>query len=155
MLYLTPDSWHGYLTPVLDMLYLTPDLWHMISDTSTWHVILDSWSLTLDIWHWYLICYTRHRHLIYDIWHLTCFHMVLVHLTWYWDTWLDTIVLDTCIILYIHDYHFYGDLAWLLYCYLTSGTPELLCSWTPVFMNPCNRETPDIILLMPYSCWSP
>jgi len=63
--------------------------------------------------------------------HLTFFHMALVHLTWYCGTWLDTITPDTYITLHIHDYYFYGDLAWLLYSYQTSGAPELLCSWTP------------------------
>jgi len=160
---LSPDTW-----------YLTFDIWHQ-----HWYVILDIWSLVLDIWHRHLICYTWHLisgtwylipvfdmlhltpdtwHLIHNTWqltcyHLTCFHMVLAHLTWYCDTWLDTIIPDTCIILHIHYYHFYGDLAWLLYCYQASGTPELLCSWTTLFLNPWNMKTPDIILLILYSCW--
>jgi len=118
-------------------LYLTLDPWHLISDTGTWyvitwHLIPDTWYMTFDNWH--------------AITHLTCFHMALVHLTWCCDTWLDYYY--TCIIMAIHDYHFYGDLAWLLYCYQIYSTPELLCSWTPVFLNPCNRETPYIILLL-------
>jgi len=146
MLYLTPDPWHWYLTLVLDMLYLTPNFWHLISDTGTWHAITwylipGTWYITLDDWH--------------AITHLTCFHMAQAHLTWYCDTWLDNITPDTCVTLHIHDYHFYGDLAWLLYCYWTFGTPELLCSWTPVYLNPWNRETPDIMLLILYSSWSP
>ena len=139
MLYLTRDIWHRhlicytwhlihdtwYLTPVLDMLYLIPDprpdTWHLRSDTGTrhvitWHLIPDTWCLTpvldmlsLDTWHliygtWQLTCY----HLILD----TCFHMVLVHLTWCCDTWLDYYY--TCITMSIHDYHFYRDLTWLL-----------------------------------------
>ena len=96
--------------------------------------------MTLDDWH--------------AITHLACFHVVLAHLTWYYDTWLDTIAPDNCITLHIHDYHFYGDLAWLLYYYQTSGTPELLCSYIPVFLNPCNKETPEIMLLILCSCWS-
>ena len=165
MFYLTPHTWHlisdtgtwhvitwhrildtWYLIPVLDMLSLDTDTWHLISDTGTWHVITwypipDTWYMALDNWH--------------AITYLTCFHMVLVHLTWYCDTWLDTITPDTCIILHIHDYHFYGNLSWLLYCYQSTNTPVLLCSWTHVFLNPCNRETPDIMLLILYSCWSP
>ena len=141
--HLIPDTW--YLTPVLDTWYLTPDTWHLISDTGTWHVI--TWHLIPDTWY-----------MTFDM--LSLFYMILVHLTWCCDTWLDTIIPNTCITLHIHDYHFYGDLTWLLYYYQTSGTPELicswtLCSWTPVFLNPYNRETPDIILLMPCSCWSP
>jgi len=84
--YLTLDTW--YLTPILDMLSL--GTWYLISDTGTWHVILDTWYLTLDIWHRYLTCY--HLHLIPDTWYmtldnwhaityLTCYHLVLVHLT--------------------------------------------------------------------------
>ena len=125
-----------YLTPVLDMLYLTPDPRYLISDTGTWYVILDTWYMTLDNWH--------------AITHLTCYHLVLTHLTWYCDTWLDTIIPDTCTALHIHDYHFYGDLAWLLYCYQIFCTPKLLCSWTLVYLNPEKGR-----LLIQYSCWSP
>ena len=122
MLYLTLDIWHQYLT----CYYFTPNTWHLISNTSTWHVILDTWYLTpvfdmlyltLDIWHLYLTCYHLTPDtwlMIFDTWQLTCyhlildicFHMVLVHLTWCCDTWLDTITPDTCITLHIHDYHF-------------------------------------------------
>jgi len=73
-----------------------------------------------------------------DTWHMLS-HGTSTHLTWYCDTWLDTITPVTCITWHIHDYHFYGDLAWLLYCYQTSGTSELLYSWTlvsPVLMSP-------------------
>ena len=156
------DTW--YLTLTLDMLYLTPDLWHVIYDTDARYVILDTWSTTLDIWHWYLICHTWH--LIHGTWYLTpvldllsldTWYLTpdighLIHDTWYHSLdmlshgtsifdlilwyWLDTITPDTRIILHIHDYHFYGDLAWLLYCYQIFGTPELLCSWTPVYLNP-------------------
>ena len=124
-----------YLIPVLAMLYLSLDIWHRYLPC-----------LSLDIWHRYLPCYTYR--LIPDTWynntwHLTCYHPVLIHLTWYCGTY---------IILHIHDYYFYGDLAFLLYCYQIFGTPELMCSWTPVFLNPCNRETPDIILLILHSC---
>jgi len=153
-------AWHIILwlcidSPDTDMLII----WH-------WYVILDTWSLIVNIWHRYL---TRYHltpdtwHLIYNTWQLTCYnlildicyHLVLTHLTWYCDTWLDTITLGTCITLHIHDYHLYGDLVWLLYCYQTFGTPERLCSWTPVYLNSWNRETPDIMLLILYSCWSP
>ena len=142
--------------------HLTCYIWHVISDTDTGHVILDTWYRTPaldmlyytwllihDTWSctgtWYVILATWSWHLIYDMIHasiyLPRFHMVQVH-------WPDTIIPDTCIIWHIHDYHFYGDLAWLLYCYQTFGTPKLLCSWTPVFLNPWKRETPDTILLL-------
>ena len=120
--------------------------------TWRWLFILDTWFLTLVIWHWYLTCY----HLTLDPWHpipdtwymildnwyaithLIYFHMALVHLTWCCDTWLGYYY--TCIIFSVHDYHFYGDLAWLLYYYQTFGTPEFLCSWTPVLLNSCILE---------------
>jgi len=111
------------------MLYLTPDSWHLISDTGTWHVI--TWHLIPDTWYMILDNWYAITHLIY-------FHMALVHLTWCCDTWLGYYY--TCIIFSIHDYHFYGDLAWLLYCNQTFGTPELLCSWTPVYLNPLKRR---------------
>ena len=140
------DTW--YRTPVLDLLYLTLDIWHrylicyyltpdrLILDT--WYLapvldmlLPDTWYITLDNWH--------------AITYWTCFHMVLVHLTGYCDTWMDTITPDTCITLRIHDYHFYGNMARLLYCYHAFGTPELLYSWTPEIGR----------LLILYSCWSP
>ena len=126
-----PDTW--YLTPVLDMLSL------------------DTWYLTLDIWHWYLTCYTWH--LIYDTWqltcyHLTCFHMVLVYLTWCCDSWPDYYYIWHLLYFAYSWLSLYADLAWLLYCYQTFGIPELLCSWTLVFLNPYNRETPNTTLLL-------
>jgi len=114
---------------------------HLIFDTDTWHLIPDTWYLTLaldmlSLNTWYLISDTwrlKCYHLILDI----CYHLVLIHLTWCCDTWLDSITHDTCITLHIHDYHFYGELTWLLYCYQTSGTPEFLYNWTLVLLNLC------------------
>ena len=128
-------SWHWYVYT----WHLIPDIWYLtlIFDMLS----LDTWSLILDIWYWYLTCYhliVNTWHLISDTWQLICYHLtldtcylVLIHLTWCCDTWPDIITPDTCITLSIHDYHFYEDLTWLLYCYQTSGTPELLYSWTP------------------------
>ena len=101
-----------------------------------YHLTPDTWYLTLVNWH--------------AITYLTCFHMVQVHLTWCCDTWLGYYY--TWLYFLFMIITFTGDLAWLLYCYQTFGTPELLCSWTPVYLNPWNREapdiTPDIILLL-------
>ena len=128
---------------------VTCHAYHLISDTGTCHAfhlisipVFVMLHLLLDIWYRYLPCYT-YRLLpntwYNNIWHLTCYHPVLVHLTWYYGT---------CIILHIHDYYFYGDLAWLLYCYQIFGTLELLNSWAPVLLNPWKKVTPNIILLL-------
>jgi len=120
--------------------------WHLIYDTDTWHAI--TWHLIPDTWY-----------LAPNNWHAITWYITLA--TWYWYTWsdadtrLDTMTPDTCITFPIHDYRLYGDLTWLLYCYQTADTPELLYSWTPLFLNPWNRETPDTLLLILYSCWSP
>jgi len=97
---------------ILSSCIMSHDLlitWHLMPGTDTWHLLSDTWRLT---------CY----HLILDI----CYHLVLIHLTWCCDTWLEIITLDTCITLSIHEYRLYGDLTWLLYCYQTSGTPVFL-----------------------------
>ena len=158
-----------YLTPVLTMLYLSLDIRHRYLPCYTYHLISDT--ATYHIWHRYLPCYTYH--LIFDTgtchailitwyltpvltmlylsldiwyWHLTCYHLVLVHLIWYCDSWLDIITPDTCISLHNHDYHFYGDLIIILLPDIWySWTPELLYSWTPG----------KWWLLILYSCWSP
>ena len=138
--------------------------------TDTWHVTLDIWFMTpaLGIYTgtWYLKpvprhLIFRHRYSTYVIldtwpWHplYDMFSCGTSTLTWHCDPWPDTTTPDTCIIWHIHDYHFYGDLAWLLYFYQIFGTPELLYSWTPVYLNPWNREAPDITLIL-YSCWPP
>ena len=78
-------TWHmmltWYRTPALICLHLTPDPRHLISDTGTWHVILDTWYLTHDIWHRYLTCY----YLTPEVWHryLTCYTWHLILDTWY------------------------------------------------------------------------
>ena len=121
--------------------------WYLIFDVVTLTNILVTWP-----WHiytWYLACYTWH--LIPDTWYnntwqLTCYHSLDMlspgtsTLDRYCDTWLVTVIPGTCIILHIHDYYFYGDFAWLLYCYQIFGTPELLYSWTPVLLNSCIPE---------------
>ena len=142
LLNLIYDLWHRHsvFTPALDILYLIPDPRHLILDIGTWYMS-------------YLSPDPNPRYMTHANPYLICFHVVQVH----WPDimthpWPDTTTPDTCIIWYIHDYHFYGDLAWLLYYYQTFGTPELLYSWTPVYLSPWNREapdiTPDIILLL-------
>jgi len=136
MLYLIYDLWHRHsvFTPALDMLYLIPVPQHLIfRHQYLIYVILDTCS-----WH-----------PVYDM--LSCGTSTL---TWQRDPWLDTITPDTWIIWYIHDYHFYGDLAWLLYYYqtlvlLNSCTPELLYTWTPEIGRLLT------LLLILYSCWAP
>jgi len=129
--YLTLNIWHQYLT----CYYFTHDIWHryltwhLISNTDTWHVI--TWHPIPDTWYIYDTCQLTCYHLL-DM----CYYLLLTHLTWYCDTWLDSITPDTCIMLHIHDYHLTGTLAWLLYCYQTSGAPELLNSCTPELRYP-------------------
>jgi len=154
---------HSVFTPTPDTLYLIYNLWlrHSIFTlalgiyTGTWYLIpvprhlifrhRYSIYVILDTWSW---------HPVYDI--LSCGTSTL---TWHCDPWPDTTIPDTCIIWHIHDYHFYGDLTWLLYYYQTFGTPELLYTWTPEIgklltlllnytpVDPRNRITMDIGLL--------
>ena len=132
MLCLSLDIRYRYLPCLLFDIwyrYLPCYTYYLISDTGTCHAMLITWYLTpvhatlyltLDIWHRYLSCYTDTWY--NNTWHLTCYHPVLVRLIRY---------CGTCIILHIHDYYFYGDLAWLLYCYQIFGTPVLLNSYIP------------------------
>ena len=151
-------TWHmmltWYRTPTLICYtwhqHLICYIWLMISDTGTWHVILDTWYLSHDIWHRYLTCHNLTPDtwlLLYNTWRLTCYHslhMVLVHLTWYCDTWLETIVPNTLCIFITITFTGLGMIIILL--------PDI---WYSCILNPCNRETPDIMLLILYSCWSP
>ena len=151
---------HRYLvfTPILGKLHLIYELWlrHSVFTlvlsicTGTWylkpvprHLIFRhrySIYVILDTWSWYPV---------YDM--LSCGTSTL---TWHCDPWPDTTTLDTCIIWHIHDYHFYGDLVWLLYYYQIFGTTEFLYSWTPVYLNPWNRGILTLLLIL-YSCWPP
>ena len=76
---------------------------------ASWHMIL--WLCIQLTWHWHIK------------------YLVLIHLTWYSDTWPDTIASDTCIIMSIYDYHFYGDD--LIILLLSSCTYEPLYTRTP------------------------
>ena len=151
---------YSVFTPTLSMLHLIYDLWldtRYLHWCSIFALALDIWNLSHDTWYldtctWYMLYLTydtRHRYLPCYIWRLTYYHLALVYLTWYCDTWPDTITLDTCISLHIHDYHFYGDLKWLLYYYQIIGTPELLYTWTPEIGRLLT------LLLILYSCWPP
>ena len=150
--YLTPAliyyTWHlisgtWYLTPVLDIYYLTPDTWHMISDTGTWHVftwhlIPDTWYMTFDNWH--------------AITHLTCYHLVLVHLT-------DIVTPDwillhlTPVLPYIFMIITLRELGMIIIL-----LPDIWYSWTSVLLNFCILESlkkgdswyypPNIVLLL-------
>ena len=95
--YLPCYTYYLISTPVLVMLYL-----YLISIPV--HAML---YLLFDIWYRYSPCYTYR--LLPDTWYSNTWHS-----TWYCDTWLVTVIPGTCIILHIHDYYFYGNLAWLL-----------------------------------------
>ena len=136
-----------YPTPVLTMLHLLLDIrhrylpcyiWHMIPDTGTYHATLITWYLTpvlamlyllLDIWHRYLTCYICH--LIYNTWYLAPVLPGIFMIIMWPDIW-HSCISCTHVFLYL----------------LNSCTPELLYSWTP-----WKRVTPDIILLVLYSCF--
>jgi len=147
---LTLDIWPRYL-PCLSL-----DIWHRYLSYISLDIdtVLGMLYLLFDIWYRNLPCYTYY--LISDTG--TCHAIRLISDAWYNNTWHLTWYCGTCIILHIHDYYFYRDLAWLLYCYQIFDTPELLYSWTPVLLNSCILEplkkgdswyyTPDIILLL-------
>jgi len=129
--------------------------WHMmfwLCIQLTWHWYVNY--LTLGIWHWCLICHhltPDFWHLISDTWQSTCYHLildisyhlVLIHLTWCCDTWLDTITPDTCIIFTGTWHSYYTTTRHLVL--LNSCAPKLMYSWT--------LETGRLLIL--YSCWSP
>ena len=161
MLYLAPIIIMLYLTPIFAMLYLTPDIWHRHSVfTPVLSIYTDTWHVTLDILFMTpaLGIYTSTRYIdpVLDMSYLTpapdtrymiCFHVVQI-------PGLDILTLDWTLlplipvfIWHIHDYHFYGDLAWLLYQIF--GTPVLLYSWTPEIGRLLT------LLLILYSCWPP
>ena len=129
--YLIHDTW--YLTTALDMLYLIPDLRHLILDTGTWYMS-------------YLSPDPDPRYMTHANPYLTCFHwykyidLTLWPLTGHYHPW----------------YLYYMTYSWLS---LLRGLGMIIIllsniwySWTHVYLNPWNREapdiTPDIILLL-------
>ena len=120
--HLIPGTW--YLTPVLDMLSL--NTWYMTPNI--WHLIIDMLSLT-----WYP--FTWYSTLDLMLWHLTGYYYTW-HMYYIAYSWLSLFRgLDMIIIL----------------------LPDLWYSWTPVLLNsyisePLKRETPDIMLMILYSC---
>ena len=144
-----PDTWHAITW------YLIPGIWcrHLILDMlslDTWHLISDTWYLTC-----YLLIY-----LTPDIWQLMIDRLSL-------DTWpmlsLGTDTLDL-MLWHLSRYYYTWHLYYIVYSWLSLLQrldmiiillSDIWYSWTPVFLNPCNRETLNIILLIPYSCWSP
>ena len=153
------------------MLYLIPDPRHLISDTRICHAILITWYLTpvfvmlylsLDIQHRYLPCYTCHLisytctyHAILITWYLTPV-LAMLHLT------LDILPPGTntldLILWHLTGYYYTGHLYFLAYSwlsllrgldyYIVTRHLVLLNSWTPVFLNPWKRVTPDTVLLL-------
>ena len=126
-----PDIWCSnsvFNSPDTDMLITWR--WYVY----TWHLIPDTWHLTLvldmlSLNTWYLTI----GMLSFDVWHMLLFdtntlNLMLWHLTGYYYTWHLYCVAYSWLSLY-------GDLTWLLYCYQTSGTPELLYLWTHVPLN--------------------
>jgi len=124
------DLWH--LTPALSIYTRYSVFIPALSIyTYTWLVTLDILFMTST-----LGIYTGIRYIdpvldmspAPDTWYMICFHVVQI-------PGLDILTIDQTLlpmipvfIWHIHDYHFYGDLAWLLYYYQIFGTPELLYS---------------------------
>jgi len=118
--------------------------WHIIlwlCIQLNWHqhikyltLILDTWYLTYDIWHRTIDMLS----LVTDTFNLMLWHLIgyyyTGHLYYIAHSWLSLLWgLDMIIILL-------PDIC----------TAELLCSWTPVFLNPVTGR-----LLILHSCWSP
>jgi len=122
--------------------------WHMI----LWFCIQLTWPDILSTWHWYLTPDTWH--LTSDIWQLTCYHLILDMLSYGTDTF-------DMMLWHLTRYYYIRHLYYIAYSWLSLlrgldmniimlpfGTLELLYFWTPVFLNPWNRETPDTMLLL-------
>ena len=163
MLYLTYGTWHRYLPC---------HIWYMIYDTDTCHAVVDAWYITLILAMLYVTPDTDTCHAIYDMWYLTPV-LVLLHLSLYIRHWFLIChtwhLLLTPGIWYAFMWYKYLDLTswpltghyypWYLYdifmIITVTGTWHdyyiiitrylvLLSSCTPVYLNPWNREAPDI-----------
>ena len=143
--------------------HLTCYTWCMIYGTGTWYIIFDTWSTTLDML--YLIPDPQHLILtpVLDICH-TCYLILtpgiwhMLTLTWLAFMWYKHIDLTSWpLIGHYHPWYLY----YMAYSWLSPLRkldmiiillPDIWYSWTPVYLNPWNREapdiTPDIILLL-------
>jgi len=64
---------------ILDTWSLTLDIWHRYLTPDPWHLILDTW--------WYLTCYhLTPKNLTPDDWHPITWYLIYA-ITWYWYTW--------------------------------------------------------------------
>jgi len=140
LLNLIYDLWHRHsvFTPALDILYLIPDPRHLILDTGTWYMS-------------YLSPDPNPRYMTHANPYLICFHVVQVH-------WPDIVTLDRTLSPLIHV--LYGIFMTITFTgtwhdyYIITRHLVLLYSWTPIYLNPWNREAPDItpdtiLLLIP------
>ena len=137
LIFVMLNSW--YLTPVLAVQYLTLDVWHRYLPCYIWHLISD----------------TGACHFILDPWYptpvldmlspgISTLDLILWPLTGYCYTWHRYYIAYSWLLLLWR----LGMIIILLPDFWYSWTPVLLNFCTPVFLNPCNRETPDIILLL-------
>jgi len=173
--------WYPVFTPTLGKLHLIYDLWHRYSVftpvpsiyTETWHVTLDIWfmTLTLSIYtgtrylHRHLACYTwymiydtgtRYIDPVLDICHT--WHLTLTPGIWHAFMWYEYLELTSWpLTRHYHPWYLYNmTYSWLSLLRRLGMTiillPDIWYSWTPVHLNPWNREapdiTPDIILLL-------
>ena len=133
---------------------------HAIFDTDICHAILDPWHLTLTL---------GMLHSIYDLWHQHSIYRpgtwYMSYLTpdpntgiWYAFMWYRYLDLTSWLLTghYYPWYLYYMTYSWLSLLQGLGMTiillPDTWYSWTPVYLNPWNREapdiTPDIILLL-------
>jgi len=149
MLHLTPTSFMLYLVRILDMLYVICDTWYWYLPYYTWHVIPDPdiCLATLITWHWTLMIDTWRLLLTYGICYIFMWYkyldLTLWLLTGHYHPWY-------LIIWHIHDYTITG--TWHDYYIIITRYLVLLSSCTPVYLNPWNREAPDITPVL-YYCW--
>ena len=129
------DIWHRYLPCYIWHWYLPCYMWYVIPDTGTCHAICDMWYPTPVLVLLHLSLDIRYRYLICRTWLLLLIHGICYAFMWYkyldLTSWLLTGHYHPwyLILWHIHDYHYYGDMTWLLYYYYQIfGTPELLYS---------------------------
>jgi len=147
--YLTPISFMLYLKLMFAMLYVICDTWYWYLPYYIWHVIpdLDTCLATLITWPWTPILDMSYLTPAIDTRYMLYFHVVQI-------PGPDIMTLDQTLPPLIPDYMTYSWLSLLRGhdMIIILLLPDIWYSWTPVYLNPWNREapdfTPDITLLL-------